>query len=168
MTAGFDIDEIERLLAAATPGDWGVCLYDAGDCDYYDHNGPCPSVQAESEDCAIVHWDGFKQKYWSSANGNQRQIEANAALIVTLHNSAPAMIAELRELRAENARLRNDKGTLLQFAQAIKTWRADANSYDRECGHTKRHYCEDVELMEKTAEYAMRRVGIRAALGEPQ
>lgn len=104
--SGFDLDEIERLLAAATPGEWSTCIYDAGDCDHYDHNGPCPSVQAESADCAIVHWDGFKQEYWSSANGNQRQIEANAALIVVARNSLPAMLTEIRELRAENARLK--------------------------------------------------------------
>jgi hypothetical protein len=78
-----------------TPGPWRVVYYDCGDRHYYDHNGPCPSVQApEDEDCAIVHWDGFKQKYWSSANGDQRQIEANAHLIA----AAPDLLAALETL----------------------------------------------------------------------
>jgi len=36
------------------------------------------------------------------------ECEANAALIVALHNSAPAMIARLRYLETENSRLRED------------------------------------------------------------
>ena len=78
---------IAELSAKATPGEWTVCVYDCGDTPHYDHNGPCPSIQSESEDCAVVHWDGFKQEYWSSANGNQKQIEANAAFIVALVNA---------------------------------------------------------------------------------
>lgn len=79
--------DLAALSAAATQGEWTVCVYDAGDHPHYDINGGCPSIQSESEDCAVVHWDGFKQKYWTSANGNQRQIEANAAFIVGLVNA---------------------------------------------------------------------------------
>lgn len=88
-------------MSKHTPGPWSVVYYDAGDCDFYDHGGPCPSVQApDEEDCAIIHWDGFKQKYWSSANGNQRQIEANAARIVACVNACegladPSVVPEL-------------------------------------------------------------------------
>lgn len=72
----------------------------------------------------------------------------------------------IAELEADNARLRRDKETLLTFAQAIQTWRSDADSYDRECEQPQRNYCEDVELMEKAAGYALRRVAERAALQE--
>ena len=90
------IEELKALAEKATPGPWRVIDYDCGDCDYYDHNGPCPSIQASDEqDCAIVHWDGFKQQYWSAANGNQQQIEANAALIVALVNNLPAILSAL-------------------------------------------------------------------------
>lgn len=106
-----DLDQLEALLAKATPGEWRVIEYDCGDTPHYDHNGPCPSIQADDQqDCAIVHWDGFKQSYWSSANGNQRQIEANAALIVALRNAAPDLIAKARrveELEAENDDLKS-------------------------------------------------------------
>lgn len=79
-----------------TPGPWRVVCYDAGDTPHYDHNGPCPLIAApDEEDCAVVHWDGFKQRYWSSANGNQRQIEANARAIAKV----PEMVAALRYFR---------------------------------------------------------------------
>lgn len=68
--------------AKFTKGPWSVFFYDCGDKSHYDHNGPCPSIVAPDDlDCDIVHWDGFKQEYWSSANGNQSQIVANAHLI---------------------------------------------------------------------------------------
>jgi hypothetical protein len=88
---------LRELAGKATQGPWWVCIYDAGDKPHYDHNGPCPSIQApDSEDCAVVHWDGFKQKYWSACNGKQEQIEANAALIVMLQNNIPAILAALK------------------------------------------------------------------------
>ena len=78
-----------------TPGPWSVVDYDCGDAPHYDHNGSCPSIQApDNEDCAIVHWDGFKQKYWSACNGNQRQIETNARAIAEV----PAMVVALRAI----------------------------------------------------------------------
>ena len=84
------LETLRALAPVVTPGEWTICVYDC-----YDHNGPCPSVQSDSEDCAIVHWDGFKQKYWSSANGNQKQIEANAEAICLLRNALPTIIAAL-------------------------------------------------------------------------
>lgn len=96
-----DINRLRELHEAATPGPWWTFYYDAGDKDEYDN---CPSIQApEKEDCAVIHWDGFKQKYWTSANGDQRQIDANAALIVALRNALPTLIAE-----AERAKLLED------------------------------------------------------------
>lgn len=85
-------------MSGHTPGPWRVVLYDCGDISHRDHNGPCPGVFAAPEhDCAIVHWDGFKQEFWSSANGDQRQIEANAALI----SAAPDMLEALEAAVAD-------------------------------------------------------------------
>ena len=121
--------ELARLAEAATPGPWELCFYDAGDREHYDHNGPCPSIQApESEDCAVVHWDGFKQRYWSSANGNQRQIEANAALIVALRNNLPAIIAALK---AAETPLPDDMAGLVErLRNYAKDWRDRAASQE--------------------------------------
>jgi len=75
--------------------------------------------------------------------------------------------ADLIETQArENERLRRDRDDLLTFAKAIQIWRSDADSYDRECDHPQRNYCEDVELMEGCADIVVRRVTARAALGE--
>lgn len=87
--------ELRTLHEAATPGPWWVCYYDAGDKLEYDN---CPSVQApEDHDCAVIHWDGFKQRHWVSANGNQRQIDANASLITYLRNAVPDILALIEE-----------------------------------------------------------------------
>jgi hypothetical protein len=78
------LKELMLLSASATPGDWRMIYYDCGDTPHYDHNGPCPGIFSDTEDAAIIHWDGFKQEYWSAANGNQKQIEANAKLIALM------------------------------------------------------------------------------------
>lgn len=99
-----------------TPGPWWVSYYDCGDQPHYDHNGPCPSIQApDSEDCAIVHWDGFKQQYWSSANGNQKQIEANANLIA----AAPEMLDLIETQAREIERLREALALKDQYFKGI-------------------------------------------------
>ena len=75
-----DLDELERLLAAATgSGIWAKRQVMDG------------AFRVRTEAGSFVATVTYEQ---------------DAALIVTLRNSAPAMIAELRELRAENARLK--------------------------------------------------------------
>ena len=76
----------------------------------------------------------------------------------------------LEALAAENAKLTRDRDTLMMFAQSIQTWRVDADSYDRECGHVARDYCEDVDLMQASATNTLRRIKDRAATlnGAPQ
>lgn len=96
-------EDVAALLDGTTPGPWTVCEYDCGDRSWYDQNGPCPSIQApDDQDCAIVHWDGFKQKYWSACDGNQKQIEANARMIA----AAPDVFREVLRLHDELARVR--------------------------------------------------------------
>lgn len=106
MTTTFDIDEIERLLAAATPGEW--CT----EYDPMDDGDHATAVCLPRKVGGIGTFLAYCQHNWGDAAYDERRISwkeatTNAALIVTLHNSAPAMIAELRELRAENARLKD-------------------------------------------------------------
>ena len=98
MTQGFDIDELERLLAAATPGEW----------DWTDF----PEITV----------DGVTAIIDCSAGDSEDENVANAQLIVTLHNSAPAILTEIRELRAENARLREALGGMLEYATFSERW----------------------------------------------
>ena len=104
-----DHAELARLAEAATPGPWTVFDYDCGDKPHYDHNGPCPSIQAPvDQDCAIVHWDGFKQEYWSSANGDPRRIEANAAFIAAANPATVlSLLSEIAALRVDRDEWRN-------------------------------------------------------------
>jgi hypothetical protein len=96
-------EQVTALQFEATPGPWSVLDYDAGDCSWYDHNGPCPSIVApENLDYGIVHWDGFKQQYWSACDGSQRKIDANATLIAAAPDLAETALAAL----AENERLK--------------------------------------------------------------
>lgn len=107
MTTGFDLDEIERLLAAATPGEW------AAEFDPIDAGDHATAVCLPGKAGLLGTFLAYCQHNWSDADYSERRISwkeatSNAALIVALHNSAPAMLAEIRELRAENARLRED------------------------------------------------------------
>ena len=72
-----DLDELERLLAAATPGVW----------------------YADCEQVWVVNAEQICDCYGDL-------LTDNAALIVAFRNTAPAMIAEIKALR-ENARANN-------------------------------------------------------------
>ena len=91
------IDDIKRDREAGTPGVWSVCEYDGGDVDHW---AAMPSVQAEDKyDCAIVHWDGFTQRFWRSANGDC-QIHANARRIARVPAMEAAILAAVDALKA--------------------------------------------------------------------
>ena len=98
MTQGFDIDELERLLAAATPGEWVVT----------------EGVEISAGNLGVIIECMYSE--------NQESDEANAALIVTLKRSAHAILTEIRELRAENARLREALGGMLEYATFSERW----------------------------------------------
>lgn len=84
------IDDIKRDQRQGTSGAWSICEYDAGDVDHW---SGMPSVQAEDKyDCAIVHWDGFVQRFWRSANGDC-QIHANARRIARVPAMEEALLA---------------------------------------------------------------------------
>lgn len=71
-----DLDNLAKLLAAATPGEW---------------------KQGKHRPCITTLLGWFVADYVNTY--------ADAALIVSLVNAAPALIAELKELREQNARL---------------------------------------------------------------
>lgn len=77
-----DLDELERLLERATPGEW-ESIEEVGVENF-----------ANSIYAPAGEWDGLLL-----ARADQNGSTDNAALIVALHNSAAAMIAEIRELR---------------------------------------------------------------------
>ena len=97
-----NLEELERLLAKATPGEWIAQSTDTEGPDY----GVC--IVAENLGglvAAALPWPTEIDK------GDFARVEANAALIVALRNAAPSLIATAREvegLRVENERLPRD------------------------------------------------------------
>lgn len=90
-----NLEELERLLAKATPGEW---VFDETVTTQVDL--PCVSDQFRLIVAEMLD-DGRTVE----------ECEHNAALIVALRNAAPSLIATAREvegLRAEVARLRED------------------------------------------------------------
>lgn len=86
------IEEIRAALEGATPGPWRIVPYDAGDKDEWAMWTPMIDG-SEDADRAVVHWAGFRQKYWQSADGKQSEIEANARLIALAPDMARIVLA---------------------------------------------------------------------------
>ena len=91
-----DIDELERLLAAATPGEWVACGWGDG-------STPDGVTNIFNHDAEVLLMECLPID--------------DAALIVAARNSLPALLTEIRELRAENARLREDVRRQTSLAQ---------------------------------------------------
>ena len=108
--SGFDIDELERLLAAATPGEeWFIVRYGDGDSLVI-----CLD-EAGNQRVAFMAVPGGRDH--ATRKRAWKEIKANAALIVAARNSLPAILTEIRELRAENARLLEDVRRQTSLAQ---------------------------------------------------
>ena len=82
MTAPADFETIERLLAEATPGPW-VSLLGTQVC-YVDTTAQLPN---EGDNVAVLE---------------SARMAQNAALIVAAVNALPALLAEVRAVRAES------------------------------------------------------------------
>lgn len=104
--AKIDLEQIKADRDAGTRGPWRIVRYDAGD-----DRVPCntPMIDGPEEyDAAVVHWDGFKQSYWSSAHGDERAIDANANRIARVPELEDALIEAVKLLEglefADNTR----------------------------------------------------------------
>lgn len=77
-----DLDALEAALAEATPGEWKATTYS---------NYAGWAVYAPGAGCIAERW---------YSTGQQGKIPRNDLFIALAHNALPALIAELRELRA--------------------------------------------------------------------
>ncbi len=89
------IEELKQVLEAATPGPWRVVIDDDGN----PLSGRPSVMSSEEYDCCIIHWDGFVQEYFRSARGD-KEIHANARLIVEAVNNLPALLKVAEAARA--------------------------------------------------------------------
>lgn len=121
-----DLNEIEGLLAKATPGEWfeggwgGICQKPSHkDRSHPGPRGDDPCVYTKVKyDCGGIASDNGDAVV-STEYDELVLSDGDAALIVALRNAAPSLIATAREaeaLRAENARL----------LASVKGWAADA------------------------------------------
>jgi len=147
-----DIDELERLLAAATPWSQGRVLMTKETRRW---------TLEQIAEANMIERRMVLSDFTSMDKGRGRELIAscensdNAVLIVTLHNSAPAMIAEIRELRAENTRLKSSANKL---ASAEAEYRKAHDLHGDGSPQSGRAW----DLMRRAGDTA------RAALGEPQ
>lgn len=77
-----DLDALEAALAKSTPGEWEACTYS---------NYSGWAVYAPEAGCIAERW---------YSTGQQDEIPRNDQFIALAHNALPALIAELRQLRA--------------------------------------------------------------------
>ncbi|MFZ5744431.1 MAG: hypothetical protein ACOY7T_08135 [Pseudomonadota bacterium] len=98
-----DLEELERLLAKATPGDWVAAAKPSRIVGW-------PIVSQQGRAIGSVNY--VDPAGFAPANAALNdEAKANAALIVALRNAAPFLIATAREvegLRAEVARLTDE------------------------------------------------------------
>ena len=83
------IEELERLLAAATEGPWNISRSIIPHDGQYDYGISSNGAKVVSE------------AFGRSAAGAILPAEANGALIVALRNAAPSLIAKLKAVTAE-------------------------------------------------------------------
>ena len=94
-----NIDEIKAVLAKATPGPVHVAVYWSG-------NGPDEQCYGMLQQDDGEFPTGIIDE--NPAPGCSESLSHDLDLYALLHNTAPALIAELEALRAENGRLRDD------------------------------------------------------------
>jgi hypothetical protein len=89
MTPQIDLDELQRLLDAATPGEW------LAHSAYISHDDGSWSITSTNSAMEVV--DGYSDP--SMGDNSVRLSRADAEFIAVAHNALPALIVEVRRLR---------------------------------------------------------------------
>lgn len=88
------LEEIEKLHAAATPGEWTGDRHD-GTVKYRVHSESCDCDREESWNCPHLVLEVDHKNGTSGFHG--KYSEENEKLVLALHNAFPAMAKALRE-----------------------------------------------------------------------
>lgn len=97
------LNEIMSGVGDITPGKWRVVIDDDGNV----LSGRPDIFADEKMDCAIVHWDGFIQRFFRGARGD-KEIHANAMHLARCHaENFRAIDAFVKEQDAKIERLRS-------------------------------------------------------------
>jgi hypothetical protein len=89
-----DLDELDRLAAAATPGPWEVSGSDSGHSQYE----LLVSVITQSHGDLICDLDGLTRSHFKEGPGPDDDGMADAAFIAASRSALPLLVARVREL----------------------------------------------------------------------
>ena len=133
-----DLDELDRLRAAATQGEW---------------RAPAKvNIAVHADDCAIY----VNRPVGDEAPETRARWDADARWIATAHNAYPAMAAELRELREKVECQRDLVECALAYIQANQRETPD----EEEIGDCYTHlYFAAIDMATKQAEPIMQTRG---------
>lgn len=106
----YDLDELERLEKAATPGEWAFTGFD--------HNAQ-PQIHGTHNLVAVVAHEGVR---------TNTETQADAALITATRNALPAMIRDLRAMRAMLKRLEWGGDEIEDTCPACRRWRGKGHA----------------------------------------
>lgn len=104
------IEELQGLLAKATPGPWSTHLVDDTTI-----MSPAREVATTCDSSQTDREDGYDIEY--------EQMEADAALIVAMRNALPALLDRLEKAEGELAEAREDVRSLCRFI--LNEWGPD-------------------------------------------
>jgi len=135
---GVDLDRIEALANAATPGPWG---YKAGVLKHY----------AFSLDAGEDFGVSLQELHWQ--DGREVPAAANAQFIAAARTDVPALVAELRAARAEVERLRtaaaDERADVVAFfSKRAAAWRAEEGPHAKAAAYI---YDDAVNVVEQGA-----------------
>ena len=157
---GLDLDAIEARVNAATPGPWITGVRWEDPCDVYwvpiNRPGSDPDNPHQPDRIALIRYEtcGFQYPHYEALS--------DAAFIAHARTDVPALVAEVRRLRAEREHMElNPTGTvdwlknrvneltaerdqLTAYNRAVKGANADLRA---ELNETRRHLGEAVDVL---------------------
>ena len=144
-----DLDRLDELYAAATPGEW------------WEHEDAfrVPSMDPEEDDYVGANFNvliGDQEDRVCECHHGECNPKANATFIAAVNNAYPALIALARRTLAAEAELSRLRGLLVEAAPFVESWQLILEGeVNYEYGHTEAQKAISSELA-KVSEWMTR------------